>query len=297
MGEPPPSRLRRRTLTRSHAARLGGHARRDHRSMDAPPGPSDISRVGHRPLLDVPRRHRSRAVRSRSRGSTPPTAACSIRSRRNSPAPTTAATRSCSSRSSRRTIHSTPGSDARSSARSTTARASTTTRSSSGATSMRAREGAAGSWRNALIRAPYTRDAIVGLGMISETFETACTWDRFEALHENVTTAVLDTAEAAGALAGRHHLPVHARVPRRTGAVLHGARRRSRRPAARAMGGDQGRRRRRPHPQRRIDHAPPRRRPRSPARLRPPTAGTVRRRTARGASGRSTPRESSTPEC
>jgi alkyldihydroxyacetonephosphate synthase len=62
-----------------------------------------------------------------------------------------------------------------------------------------AREGAAGSWRNAFIRAPYTRDAIVGLGMISETFETACTWDRFEALHETVTTAVLDTAEAAGA--------------------------------------------------------------------------------------------------
>ena len=35
-----------------------------------------------------------------------------------------------------------------------------------------AREGAAGSWRNAFIRAPYTRDALVGLGMISETFET-----------------------------------------------------------------------------------------------------------------------------
>ena len=62
-----------------------------------------------------------------------------------------------------------------------------------------AREGAAGSWRNAFIRAPYTRDAIVGLGMISETFETACTWDRFETLHETVTTAVLDTAEAADA--------------------------------------------------------------------------------------------------
>src|SRR5207253_1045333 len=51
-----------------------------------------------------------------------------------------------------------------------------------------AREGAAGSWRNAFIRAPYTRDAVVGLGMISETFETACTWDRFETLHEAVTT-------------------------------------------------------------------------------------------------------------
>ncbi len=61
------------------------------------------------------------------------------------------------------------------------------------------REGAAGSWRNAFIRAPYTRDALVGLGAISETFETACTWDAFPALHEGVRRAVLDTAEAAGA--------------------------------------------------------------------------------------------------
>jgi alkyldihydroxyacetonephosphate synthase len=62
-----------------------------------------------------------------------------------------------------------------------------------------ARDGAAGSWRNAFIRAPYTRDALVGLGAISETFETACTWDAFPALHEGITSAVLDTAEAAGA--------------------------------------------------------------------------------------------------
>jgi len=62
-----------------------------------------------------------------------------------------------------------------------------------------AREGAAGSWRNAFIRAPYTRDALVALGAISETFETACTWDAFAALHDGVTRAVLDTAQAAGA--------------------------------------------------------------------------------------------------
>ncbi len=61
------------------------------------------------------------------------------------------------------------------------------------------REGAAGNWRNAFVRAPYTRDAIVGLGVISETFETACTWDAFAALHEGVTTAVLDAAQRAGA--------------------------------------------------------------------------------------------------
>src|SRR5207245_6528050 len=45
-----------------------------------------------------------------------------------------------------------------------------------------ARDGAAGSWRNAFVRAPYTRDAIVALGVISETFETACPWDQFDSL-------------------------------------------------------------------------------------------------------------------
>ena len=62
-----------------------------------------------------------------------------------------------------------------------------------------AREGAAGNWRSAFLRAPYTRDALVCLGMISETFETACTWDQFDRLHTTVVGAVLDTAEAAEA--------------------------------------------------------------------------------------------------
>ena len=54
------------------------------------------------------------------------------------------------------------------------------------------RDGAAGEWRNSFLRAPYTRDALVRLGMICETFETACTWDRFAGLHAAVTTAVED---------------------------------------------------------------------------------------------------------
>jgi alkyldihydroxyacetonephosphate synthase len=62
-----------------------------------------------------------------------------------------------------------------------------------------ARESTADNWRNAFLRAPYTRDALVGLGVISETFETACTWSAFEGLRDGVTQAVLDTAEAAGA--------------------------------------------------------------------------------------------------
>lgn len=56
-----------------------------------------------------------------------------------------------------------------------------------------AREGAAGAWRSAFLGAPYLRDALVAMGMISETFETAITWDRFEAFH----AAVMHATEAA----------------------------------------------------------------------------------------------------
>jgi alkyldihydroxyacetonephosphate synthase len=48
------------------------------------------------------------------------------------------------------------------------------------------RKGAAGVWRNAFIRMPYYRDVTLGLGIISDTFETAITWDRFEELYERV---------------------------------------------------------------------------------------------------------------
>ena len=90
------------------------------------------------------------------------------------------ATHSCCSRSSRPTIRSAPWIErARSSVRATTAASSPTTRSRF-ATAPRPKARATAPparWRNAFIRAPYTRDALVGLGAISETFETACTWD------------------------------------------------------------------------------------------------------------------------
>jgi len=54
------------------------------------------------------------------------------------------------------------------------------------------REGAVGEWRNAFVRAPYTRDALIRMGLLVETFETACTWDAFPALHAGVTAAVTD---------------------------------------------------------------------------------------------------------
>jgi alkyldihydroxyacetonephosphate synthase len=50
---------------------------------------------------------------------------------------------------------------------------------------------AAGAWRAAFLRAPYLRDAFVAVGILSETFETAVTWDRFEALHAAVTAAAM----------------------------------------------------------------------------------------------------------
>jgi alkyldihydroxyacetonephosphate synthase len=62
-----------------------------------------------------------------------------------------------------------------------------------------AREGAAGAWRNAFIRMPYYRDAIAGMGVINETFETACTWDRFEAFNQRVTAAVRSAMDTVGA--------------------------------------------------------------------------------------------------
>jgi len=51
------------------------------------------------------------------------------------------------------------------------------------------REGAAERWRNAFIRMPYARERMIGRAIISDTFETAITWDRFEALHDSVKAA------------------------------------------------------------------------------------------------------------
>ncbi|HEX5901145.1 MAG TPA: FAD-binding oxidoreductase [Solirubrobacteraceae bacterium] len=52
----------------------------------------------------------------------------------------------------------------------------------------------AGAWREAFLRMPYLRDMLVRLGVLSDTFETAITWERLPAFHEAVagaTTAAL----------------------------------------------------------------------------------------------------------
>jgi alkyldihydroxyacetonephosphate synthase len=60
--------------------------------------------------------------------------------------------------------------------------------------------GAVDAWRGAFLLAPYLRDTFVACGVLSETFETAITWDRFEQFHATVMeTARRAAAEVSGA--------------------------------------------------------------------------------------------------
>ncbi len=70
----------------------------------------------------------------------------------------------------------------------------------SGPSDSRDRSGTADDWRASFLRMPYRRDALARMAMIVETFETACTWDRFDALHAAVTGAAQDAiTRVAGA--------------------------------------------------------------------------------------------------
>jgi len=52
-----------------------------------------------------------------------------------------------------------------------------------------------GSWREAFLRAPYLRDTFVAAGILSETFETAITWDRLPDFHASVMKAARDAVD------------------------------------------------------------------------------------------------------
>jgi alkyldihydroxyacetonephosphate synthase len=62
------------------------------------------------------------------------------------------------------------------------------------------REGAAGRWRTAFIRMPYLVERLIRFAVINDTFETAITWDRFEAFHDRIKDA---TARAIKDATGR----------------------------------------------------------------------------------------------
>ena len=58
-------------------------------------------------------------------------------------------------------------------------------------------EGAASRWRTAFILMPYARELTVPMGLINDTFETAITWDRFEAFHDAIRAATLEALKEA----------------------------------------------------------------------------------------------------
>lgn len=53
----------------------------------------------------------------------------------------------------------------------------------------------ASSWKSAFLEAPYLQSVLLSLGVVADTFETACTWDKFDALHAGVTAAVEATMQ------------------------------------------------------------------------------------------------------
>jgi len=101
------------------------------------------------------------------------------------------------------------------------------------------REGAAGQWRRTFLNAPYLREVLVRMGIIAETFETAITWDRFEAFHQQVMTAAREAVSRACGPPWFRNLPYHTCIPRRRRALLHGDRTRTRRQRTGAVGRDQ----------------------------------------------------------
>ena len=64
------------------------------------------------------------------------------------------------------------------------------------------RGGATGSWRDAFLRAPYYREVLAPSGVVSDTFETSITWDRFEAFHANISEHVSRVIERVTGRAG-----------------------------------------------------------------------------------------------
>jgi alkyldihydroxyacetonephosphate synthase len=63
-------------------------------------------------------------------------------------------------------------------------------------------ESAALTWRTAFIRMPYKRELTVPLGVISDTFESAVTWDKFEDFHGAVGAATAEGIKEATGRAG-----------------------------------------------------------------------------------------------
>jgi alkyldihydroxyacetonephosphate synthase len=60
-----------------------------------------------------------------------------------------------------------------------------------------------GTWRQAFLRAPYLRDVMIAAAIISDTFETAITWDRFAGFHASVLAATQEAVRDVCGTDGR----------------------------------------------------------------------------------------------
>ena len=145
-------------------------------------------------------------------------------------------------------------------------------------------EGSAGAWRNAFLNAPYLMDTVAAMGMVSDTFETSITWERFPEFHRQMmeTRARRDYARVRQGLGD---MPIHARLSRRAGAVLHDPRAGQARLRAGAVGRDKGGGVGQADRARRHDHASSRGRQVSSAVVRPPASRWICARAEGGEEG------------
>ena len=111
-------------------------------------------------------------------------------------------------------------------------------------------------WRTAFIRMPYARELTVPMGVINDTFETAVTWDRFEAFHEAVRKATEDALVEATGRSGHRLDALHPRLSGRARPSITPSTSVATRPPDRAMAAYQDPRLRRADRGRRHDHPP-----------------------------------------
>ena len=66
-----------------------------------------------------------------------------------------------------------------------------------------AEERASSEWRSAFLRAPYLRDTLVSIGVLTETFETAITWERLLPFVDTVKGTVREALGPQGSVTCR----------------------------------------------------------------------------------------------
>ncbi len=177
------ARLRRRAEPRPPAARLRGDARRDHRGVGARAPAAGPPRWSCGPASATSPPARRPCGRSCSRGCSRRTAACSTRARLR--------LTFAGDGSSALLVLGFESAEHEVEERMTAALAICAQLGGTWeARGEGARGGAVGSWREAFLRAPYLRDTLVAMGVLSETFETAITWERFDGFCADVRAAV-----------------------------------------------------------------------------------------------------------